>query len=162
MSVIFSEKNTKGISPLIAAVLLIAFTMTVAAILATWAQTFGQERLETAEQRGEAVIRCSALSMRVDSATYSGNSVQAVVWNTGDENMTNIEFVIYNSTSPSIPTRFQLNDANVTISPGNFKVLETDDVAQTPSKLAIHAQANECPKVQPLYTCQYTNGRFIC
>jgi flagellin-like protein len=52
----------KGISPLIAAVLLIAFTMAIAGIMAIWATTFSQQRLQTA-------ATCPALT--VQDLSYS-------------------------------------------------------------------------------------------
>ena len=52
----------KGISPLIAAVLLIAFTMAIAGILAIWATTFSQQRLQSA-------ATCPALG--VQDLTYN-------------------------------------------------------------------------------------------
>ncbi|MFB6215877.1 MAG: archaellin/type IV pilin N-terminal domain-containing protein, partial [Candidatus Aenigmatarchaeota archaeon] len=91
---IFSKRGSKGISPLIAAVLLIAFTMTVAAILATWAQTFGQQKIQEAGKRGTQAIECPALSVRIESASWQNNQIQVVAWNTGDYNLTNIDLIV--------------------------------------------------------------------
>src|SRR3989344_2274949 len=55
----------KGISPLIAAVLLIAFTMAIAGIMAIWATTFSTQRLETA-------ATCPALTVSDISASGTG------------------------------------------------------------------------------------------
>ncbi len=49
----------KGVSPLIAAVLLIAFTMAVAAILTAWVTTFTQEQTAQVGNQSEQVISCS-------------------------------------------------------------------------------------------------------
>jgi len=45
----------KGISPLIASVLLIAFTMAIAGIMATWATTFSRARLADTDIEAECV-----------------------------------------------------------------------------------------------------------
>ena len=62
----------KGISPLIAAVLLIAFTMAIAGILAIWATTFSQQRLQTAQQ-------CPALTVQDVSFTPGNSTVSSQV-----------------------------------------------------------------------------------
>lgn len=56
---LFKKKfNQKAISPLIATVLLIGFTMAVAAILASWATTFSAARIAELEKAGVAETKC--------------------------------------------------------------------------------------------------------
>lgn len=55
----------KGVSPLIAAVLLIAFTMAVAAILTAWIATFTQEHKDRSEAFDER-ITCAYSNIEVD------------------------------------------------------------------------------------------------
>src|SRR3989344_7035150 len=61
----------KGVSPLIAAVLLIAFTMAIAGILATWATTFSRQRLSIATTEGECLgaLDVSSLNTYVEDVT---------------------------------------------------------------------------------------------
>lgn len=151
----------KGISPLIAAVLLIAFTMTIAAILATWAQTFGRGRLKEAGEKGKQAIECSALSIRVESAAFSNNTIQAVTWNTGNTNLTEIDMLAYNQSVSTIPQELTM-EKNYTIKPGDYKVLKGSGLVGTPDKFSILVQRSDCPKVQPLYTCTYSDGEFVC
>lgn len=47
--------SRKGVSPLIAAVLLIAFTMAIAGIMATWATTFSQQKLATSQEKSDCI-----------------------------------------------------------------------------------------------------------
>jgi len=59
----------KGISPLIAAVLLIAFTMAIAGILAIWATTFSQQRLQTAGECPGLTVQDVAYSATTGNVT---------------------------------------------------------------------------------------------
>ncbi len=56
--------NKKGISPLIAAVILIAATMTLAGILAYWASSFVRGKLEGKENVTEEVL-CSGAEIKI-------------------------------------------------------------------------------------------------
>lgn len=60
----FSQKR-KGVSPLIAAVLLIAFTMAIAAILTAWIAGFTQEQKDKSEEF-EIKISCAYSNIEVD------------------------------------------------------------------------------------------------
>lgn len=157
--------SEKGISPLIAAILLIAFTMTVAAILATWAQTFGTKKLKGASEKGEKVIECSALSIQVDSLTWQDNQkVQAILWNRGNKNISNFDFVIYNTTHSTIPHIVKPLNSNQSVMPGDFITLKTSAVqsVQTPDRLKVRVFPEKCSDYNPLWICDYRDGKFIC
>src|SRR3989344_4035200 len=64
----------KGISPLIAAVLLIAFTMAIAGILAIWATTFSQTRLQTAGECPGLTVQDISFKAGSDGACTGGGS----------------------------------------------------------------------------------------
>ncbi|MBI2578158.1 MAG: hypothetical protein HYW26_00450 [Candidatus Aenigmarchaeota archaeon] len=66
----------KGVSPLIAAVLLIAFTMAIAGIMATWATTFSQQKLATSEEKSNCI---GALDL--STAAFSDKIVSVQVKN---------------------------------------------------------------------------------
>lgn len=68
--------SSKGVSPLIAAVLLIAFTMAIAGIMATWATTFSQQKLLTSEEKSNCI---GALDL--SSAAFSDKLVSVQVKN---------------------------------------------------------------------------------
>ncbi len=88
------SRTRKGISPIIAAVLLIAFTMTIAALFGPWATQTLRDVQESTHQQAEEVIDTSDFSIRVVSANYnhSSNQLEVVVQNTGEKiaNETNI------------------------------------------------------------------------
>lgn len=151
----------KGISPLIAAVLLIGFTATVAAMLATWSQGLvKQQKQKFRQERIETEI-CQALDLRVESAVYdsSKNSITTLVWNTGDKNLTNFKIDVY-YTKVNLTTKIPSNSKEK-IPPGEFISLKVANV-ETPKKIEIRSRADECPKIQPLQTCTYSDGKLSC
>lgn len=63
----------KGISPLVAAVLLIAVTMTIAGILSYWASSYVKVRLE--EKQNETImIECSGADFDIYSVMYDSST----------------------------------------------------------------------------------------
>ncbi len=73
--------NKKGLSPLIASVLLVAFTMAVAAIVVVWITGFTQQQTNVVGQRGENQVKCgySILSMDRNEISVVGNALNATV-----------------------------------------------------------------------------------
>ncbi len=71
----------KGVSPLIAAVLLIAFTMAVAAILTAWISTFTSSHVEKSAEFEEK-IQCAYADLRADKnfVRYNATSGMFSVW----------------------------------------------------------------------------------
>jgi len=78
----------KGISPLIAAVLLIAFTMAVAAILTAWVTTFTQETTSDVGNKTQEQISCSFAGVTIYDAVWDGSDTLTVsVSNTGTRDL---------------------------------------------------------------------------
>lgn len=105
----FGNKNHyKGISPLIAAVLLIAFTMAIAGIMATWATSFSSERLAGAQK---CVFALEILDLKFSNNNVSvriGNNLKtdtlsgfmaSIIYEDATKNKENIELSGYNLTS---------------------------------------------------------------
>ncbi len=61
----------KGISPLVATVLLIALTLTIAGIVAMWASSFTQARLTEAEQNTTPI--CTGANLKISDARIVNN-----------------------------------------------------------------------------------------
>lgn len=88
--------SRKGISPLIAAVLLIAFTMAVAAILTAFVTQFTRQTTQSVGNQSERLIDCSNAGLAVKSAQYNNSAtnqqmhfwVNVTVENTGQINLT--------------------------------------------------------------------------
>lgn len=77
----------KGISPLIAAVLLIAFTMAVASIFAQWAPQLIQDAQGDTSDRAQEIQACSDITLEVISASGSDATIQQ---KTGDNAAGNV------------------------------------------------------------------------
>lgn len=68
----------KGISPLIAAVLLIAFTMAVASIFAQWAPQLMNEAQGDTSERAQDIQRCSDRTMDLSAQHDNNDNVESV------------------------------------------------------------------------------------
>lgn len=136
----------KGISPLIAAVLLIAFTMAVAGILTAWVTSFTQSTTEDVGNESDRLIECSYAGLDITSASFDGTDATVVVANTGTQDI-NASVVVYlnNGTitqtySDSIISRGSV--ANVDLSSPATGVGTADgDIDR------VQATSIECPEV---------------
>ncbi|MFH1105984.1 MAG: archaellin/type IV pilin N-terminal domain-containing protein [Candidatus Aenigmatarchaeota archaeon] len=95
---VFSRK-AKGVSPLVAAVLLISFTMAIAAILATWATQYMNQQTATLTQRGQEA-NCVYARLALDTFNYDRASGQLVfiINNNGKIGLENFTLYVYNAT----------------------------------------------------------------
>lgn len=85
----------KGISPLIAVVLLIAFTIAVGGILSVFVTTFTSTQTKTVSSTTEAQVKCSTASLDVKEVRYpasgaTGRVNVTVIYSTGSETLANI------------------------------------------------------------------------
>jgi len=133
----------KGISPLIAAVLLIAFTMAIAGIMATWATSFSSQRLATSEEKANCI---GALDLR--TAAFSNTTVSAQVVNLKTNlNMSGlVANIIYGDPVKSkAHSNIQMKNYNVTdpLPPGfsDWLIYNTNDGTKP---LRIEAYASNC------------------
>ncbi len=94
----------KGISPLIATVILIAFVIAVAGILSTFFTGFTKQQTSGVESKATTIIDCSVATMDLDDVAVSINSgtspgnFSVVVTNTGQEELSGLKVVFFNST----------------------------------------------------------------
>lgn len=136
---------SKGISPLIAAVLLVAFTMAIAGIMAAWATTFAQGRLTEAS---------CALSLRVLDLKFTNGNVSVRVINENNGlNLTDLKFSLLYSDSLKNRENLLLKSYNGEADPlapseRQTVIINTSDNASEPEKVEI--VAGNCPKVPAL------------
>ncbi len=152
--------SRKGISPLIAAILLIAFTITVATFLASWSTTFAKSKTEEFTRAGEEISsNCQYANLQVETAVYNSNddSIAAVVWNMGKTDLSEFEFLVYYS-DVNIST-LTPSDTNETLSTGDFHTFTVDGVSSPPEKLQVRSKY--CPR-ESIFTCVYSTGKFNC
>lgn len=127
----------KGISPLIAVIMLIAFTMIVAGILASWSTNFAQRQRMKIEFCTEANAYIETASY--DSATHK---VTLNVFNNGKVPLTFITLLTYkNGTIVRVPGTWNISE-------GQIGTLTIPNVAENLKEITIQSQ--ECPGVQDL------------
>lgn len=97
----FHKKRRKGISPLIASVLLVGFTVSITALIIVWGRTFTEERAEKERAISEAELNCQNLDFTVTSASYSKGalSLDLGIKNRG---MTTIDSFVFRINSGSM------------------------------------------------------------
>ncbi len=134
---------SKGISPLIAAVLLVAFTMAIAGIMAAWATTFAQGRLTEAG---------CALSLRILDLKFSNGNVSVRLINENNNlNLTDLKAsLVYDGAPAKNMENLLLRGYNSEADPlapseRQTIVINTTDNVTEPTKIEI--VAGNCPKV---------------
>jgi flagellin-like protein len=100
--------GTKGISPLIASVLLIAFTVAIATIVFSFLSTTVKQTTTSTANKTTEALECSAASINIDDVYISGTSaatVRVIVKNTGFTNgLSIISANVYNKTGVNFST----------------------------------------------------------
>ncbi|MBY6293923.1 hypothetical protein GLU60_00870 [Nanohaloarchaea archaeon H01] len=86
----------KGISPIIASVLLLAVSLAVVGIFSGWAPQLATQVTDRTENSTLETLNCNEASMDIESAFHDGSQVVLSVRNTGSENLENLTFVAYN------------------------------------------------------------------
>ena len=104
-------RKQKGISPLVAVIMLIAFTMIVAGILAGWATRFATEQRATLEK----CVRANLVIKKAIYDTAEGN-ISLMLYNAGTVPLRDFTVVItYDDTGPLMPSTWNIDstlDAN--------------------------------------------------
>ena len=100
---------TKGISPLIAAVLLIAFTVAIATLIMGWFSTFTRTTTSSVTNATSLAVSCANARVTIrDVYIQMGVSglTNVVVENTGYDTLTITGLQLYNTTGHNFSTRF--------------------------------------------------------
>ncbi len=143
-----NTSNRKGISPLIAAVLLIAFTMAIAGIMATWATTFTRERLAGSTEEAECI---GALDL--STLTFSNGTISVKIKNLGGINLTNIKVTLEYSDPSKNKADIPIRDYNASdpLQPGSttFLILNTGDPTKPKT---LEGSASNCQKQSSVLT----------
>jgi flagellin-like protein len=91
-------EHMKGISPLVASVLLIAFTVAIATIIMGWMGTFTRETTASISNKTTEAVDCASASINIDEVYISGPLLRLVVRNTGFADYLNLTIaVVYNT-----------------------------------------------------------------
>mgnify|MGYP001565135112 CR=1 FL=1 len=139
--------ESKAVSPLVAAVLLIAVTMTIAGMLAYWASGFVRLQTETFSNQS-VVSKCNFADFKVYSCSYNSSSQRI---NLILENIKNIElknltaFVVYPDNTIA---KFDLGG---NLPSGFIKSFPISSVSPDYSSINIKT---ECPELSVSATCK--------
>ena len=83
--------NKRGISPLIATVLIIGFTVALAAVVMTWGSGFVRETTESTSEQATSAIECARLNLEVN---IKPDCSDVFVVNNGATDLTDIKIRI--------------------------------------------------------------------
>ena len=135
------KSKRKGISPLVAVIMLIAFTMIVAGILAGWATRFATEQRTMLE-------KCVRADIMLRTAVYdtSTGNLTLMLYNAGTVPIKDFQVLVsYDENGPMIPSTW---DIRTTLSANTF---ETFVHNLTDSNIDyIEIRSVECPGAQDL------------
>ncbi len=125
----------KGISPLIAAVLLIAVTMAIAGIMASWATQFSAGRLIKTDQEANCIG-----ALDISSLKFENTTITLKIRNIGSINLSNLKANIEYADAATNTLDLVLKSHNVTdpLGPGSttFLIYRTNNTS-TPDKIEI-------------------------
>ncbi len=135
-----------GISPLIAAVLLIAFTMAVAAILTAWVTTFTQETTTEVGDKGQEQIECSFAGLSIYDAVYtsSDDSLTVAIANTGTRDLSDGVSVVLSYADGTVEST---NMTGLNTGEVDSVTFSTLGIADTSELSEVRAASTGCPQV---------------
>lgn len=155
--------SRKGISPLIAAFLLVTVTVSIGVFLAGWATQITQGKKAEVKAISEEQEKCGAAFVEIKDAIYDSGTgeITALVHNGGGVNITDWRIDIKYS-SVDIETK-KPSDSDFVLEPG-YKHAFTVTSSKTPTEIEVWT--NECPESERYpnarYSCAYSGGNFIC
>lgn len=124
-------KSSKGVSPLVAAVLLIVITVSIVGIISGWLTTFFIDTRETVTNRTDSQVGCTGSSLNIESvyvaiANGTSGNVRAVVKNDGviDDTITAAQYL--NTTGHNFSTTAALP---ISFGRGSIKTLLFENVS---------------------------------
>jgi flagellin-like protein len=97
----------KGISPIIAVVLLIAFTIVVGGILLLWSRGFVEKPLVETGEKAREEVECAHAFLYLRDLKFCNGTLEGSILNMGTIKLKNITIQVVHS-APSIPSEFPL------------------------------------------------------
>lgn len=143
----------KGLSELIAVVLIIAFVVAVAALVASFSTSFTRSQITKIQREGGATIDCSISVIEIDpdSVKISSSTLYVTVHNTGREEFTDVDVVFRNTSESS----FQTAEINSSVPVGGIRTLQVPGFTTTVDRIIA---VTECPGVTD--TVENVSGTF--
>ncbi|MBN2101659.1 MAG: hypothetical protein JW716_02190 [Candidatus Aenigmarchaeota archaeon] len=141
-----SRSKRKGISPLISVILLIAFTMVVAGILAAWATQFVQVRQSE-------FVKCADARILIQSSYYDNGTQQLYtnVFNNGKVDLDGFTFIVTLENSSILSTNFD-NTTVLSGGVGTFNMTSSSNVKE------VSLRSRQCQGAQDSIGKYYIQG----
>lgn len=132
--------SRKGISPIIASVLLLAVSLAVVGIFSGWAPQLAQDITEQTSQTATDTLNCNEASLEIRSAYYNSGTATVALRNSGSQNLTDITIAAFDSTDTILG-----QSTGISIDAGNLSEETVDTSSTEPSY--IEAYSGECSSV---------------
>lgn len=132
--------SRKGISPILASVLLLAATLAVAGIFTGWAPNLVQTVTEATEDQTEHRIECDRASLEMVSSNYNGSAVETALRNNGQMDLPDITLAVFNEGDSLIA-----QETNITLDSGQLSDETVHDVDEDPGY--VNAYSGNCGSV---------------
>jgi len=99
----FFRVKKKGVSPLIATVLLIAFTIAVAGIISVWLTQFTKQQTNLVTTQGNTQVQCGTAGISLRNVQYCSNYISGQIINSGSIGIGNVTITLlyYNASRES-------------------------------------------------------------
>lgn len=130
----------KGISGLVAAVLLIGIAFGIAIMINEWIKTTVQDILEKVEQKSIETIGCLRSSFKVISYSLVNQTLSGLIENTGDYKLENFRLNYLKGEN------FVLTSLNLTVDKREIKGFSIQ-LLFTPEKIRMTASSEVCPSL---------------
>ena len=161
----FNKKNKKGISPLIATVLIIGFTIVIAALVITWGTNLFKKTQESTGQQADISLACTEVlgNLGLTVNKLSGNNLSVTVENGVKRNINGFILRVYNTSQTSADTIDTDVVADATkITPAGYSIasngLKTFIVTYNTSLVSNPVKVELKPKVDVTGTTQQCPG----
>lgn len=134
----------KGLSPLIATVILIGLTIVVAGILGVWASSFVSQRLETFQN---TTPKCDVVNFQIFKCTKSNNSITVIIDNKSPVSLNGFRFIFVYADG-TVETK----DNNETAEANSLKTYKITDISLENIDTII-ARPIECTAKELRFSC---------
>lgn len=131
--------SRKGISPIIASVLLLAVTLSIMGIFSGWAPQLVQSVTEDTSNSTNQRLNCNDAGLGFESASFSGSNLDVAIRNTGTYDLGNVIIAAYYSNDS-----LAAQDTGNTVNGGQLTSISMS-VSSKPGYLEAYSQ--ECGSV---------------
>ena len=140
----FMKLKRKGISPLIAAVLLIAITISVGVLVSRWSSVFIKQQTDTVTSDSSSKIKCQNAALRTTSGQVNSTTTNVTLTgeNTGSIDLTDLQFNIVLSNGTTINS--VASPGNFTLSPGSKQKFTSAHAATDPTNITSVRLLSKC------------------